>query len=72
VPHGIDLLALARGLGWEATRAESPHAFASALDRSLAGGLHVIEVPIDRAANTAFHAAIHAAVGARLLQEWPS
>jgi 2-succinyl-5-enolpyruvyl-6-hydroxy-3-cyclohexene-1-carboxylate synthase len=72
VPHGIDLLALARGLGWEATRAESPHAFASALDRSLAGGLHVIEVPIDRAANTAFHAAIHAAVGARLSQEWPS
>jgi 2-succinyl-5-enolpyruvyl-6-hydroxy-3-cyclohexene-1-carboxylate synthase len=72
VPHGIDLLALARGLGWEATRAESAHAFASALDLSLAGGLHVIEVPIDRAANTAFHTAIHAAVGARIAQEWPS
>jgi 2-succinyl-5-enolpyruvyl-6-hydroxy-3-cyclohexene-1-carboxylate synthase len=72
VPHGLNLLELARGLGWEATRIESAQAFASALDRALAGGLHVIEVQIDRTANTAFHAAIHAAVGARLAQEWPS
>ena len=72
VPHGLDLIELARGLGWNATRVESAQSFNTALDRSLAGGLHVIEVPIDRAANTEFHAAIHAAVGARLLQEWPS
>jgi 2-succinyl-5-enolpyruvyl-6-hydroxy-3-cyclohexene-1-carboxylate synthase len=72
VPHGLDLLELARGLGWQATRVESAQAFGPALDRSLAGGLHVIEVPIDRAENTAFHSAIHAAVGTRLSKEWPS
>jgi 2-succinyl-5-enolpyruvyl-6-hydroxy-3-cyclohexene-1-carboxylate synthase len=70
VPHGLDLCGLARGLGWEASRADSLPALAAALDRSLRGGRHVVELRIDRAANTAFHASIHAAVAVRLQREW--
>jgi hypothetical protein len=40
----------------------SAEAFAAALSHALAGGLHVIEVPIDRAANTALHARLNEAV----------
>jgi 2-succinyl-5-enolpyruvyl-6-hydroxy-3-cyclohexene-1-carboxylate synthase len=69
VPHGLDLCALARGLGWQATRVASAEAFAAALSRALAGGLHVIEVPIDRAANTALHMQLNAAVRAALHEE---
>jgi len=43
--------------------------FEATLSRALAGGLHVIEVPMDRAANTAFHATINAAVRERLRAE---
>jgi 2-succinyl-5-enolpyruvyl-6-hydroxy-3-cyclohexene-1-carboxylate synthase len=70
VPHGLDLCGLARGLGWEASRADSVPALAAALERALRGGRHVVEVGVDRAANTAFHASIHAAVAARLQREW--
>ncbi len=70
VPHGLDLCMLARGLGWQAVRVDSPATFAHELKQALAGGRHVIEVPVDRAANTAFHAAVNAAVSARLRQEW--
>jgi 2-succinyl-5-enolpyruvyl-6-hydroxy-3-cyclohexene-1-carboxylate synthase len=70
VPHGLDLCAIARGLGWEATRVASAPELAQALSRGLAGGRHVIEATVDRAANTAFHAAVHAAVSARLGREW--
>ena len=70
VPHGLDLCGLARGLGWQAVRVESAAAFSDGLTRALAGGRHVIEVPVDRAANTAFHATVNAAVSARLSQEW--
>jgi 2-succinyl-5-enolpyruvyl-6-hydroxy-3-cyclohexene-1-carboxylate synthase len=70
VPHGTDLCALARGLGWEASRADSAPALAAGLERALRGGRHVIEVCVDRAANTGFHASIHAAVAARLQREW--
>jgi 2-succinyl-5-enolpyruvyl-6-hydroxy-3-cyclohexene-1-carboxylate synthase len=62
VPHGLDLCALARGLGWQATRVASAEAFAAALSHAMAGGLHVIEVPVDRAANTALHARLNEAV----------
>jgi 2-succinyl-5-enolpyruvyl-6-hydroxy-3-cyclohexene-1-carboxylate synthase len=70
VPHGTDLCGLARGLGWEASRVDSAAALAAGLERSLRGGRHLIEVRVDRAANTAFHASIHAAVAARLQREW--
>jgi 2-succinyl-5-enolpyruvyl-6-hydroxy-3-cyclohexene-1-carboxylate synthase len=70
VPHGLDLCGLARGLGWQAVRVESATAFSDGLAQALAGGRHVIEVPVDRAANTAFHATVNAAVSARLRQEW--
>jgi 2-succinyl-5-enolpyruvyl-6-hydroxy-3-cyclohexene-1-carboxylate synthase len=69
VPHGLDLSALAAGLGWEAMRATSAGSCVQALSRALAGGRHVIEVPVDRAANTAFHAALFDAVRAGLRQE---
>jgi 2-succinyl-5-enolpyruvyl-6-hydroxy-3-cyclohexene-1-carboxylate synthase len=70
VPHGLDLRDLARGLGWDAVRAESAAGFGAALSRTLAGGRHVIEVPVDRAANTAFHGALNDAVAASLRREW--
>jgi 2-succinyl-5-enolpyruvyl-6-hydroxy-3-cyclohexene-1-carboxylate synthase len=69
VPHGLDLRRLAQGLGWEAERAESADAFSQSLSRALRGGRHVIEVPVDRAANTAFHVALHEAIRARLHME---
>ncbi len=70
LPHGLDLCELARGLGWDATRVASQPAFSQALSRGLAGGRHVIEVAVDRAANTTFHAAVNAAVSAGLAREW--
>ncbi|HSJ96790.1 MAG TPA: 2-succinyl-5-enolpyruvyl-6-hydroxy-3-cyclohexene-1-carboxylic-acid synthase [Myxococcota bacterium] len=69
VPHGLDLVDLAAGLGWESSRVESAASFEIALSRALAGGRHVIEVPVDRAANTAFHGRLFAAVRAALGQE---
>jgi 2-succinyl-5-enolpyruvyl-6-hydroxy-3-cyclohexene-1-carboxylate synthase len=70
VPHGLDLCGLARGLGWQAARVESAAVFSQRLTQALAGGRHLIEVPVDRAANTAFHATVNGAVSARLRQEW--
>jgi len=69
-PHGLDLCGLARGLGWQAVRVDSESAFSRELAQSLAGGRRVIEVPVDRAANTAFHAKVNATVSARLRQDW--
>jgi len=69
VPHGLDVCSIARGLGWEAARVESSGAFTGALSRALGGGRHVIEIPVDRAANTAFHGTVHDAVSQRLCRE---
>jgi 2-succinyl-5-enolpyruvyl-6-hydroxy-3-cyclohexene-1-carboxylate synthase len=66
VPHGLDVCALAQGLGWTATQARSEEAFVAALARAAEGGRQLIEVPVDRAANTAFHRAIHAEVATRV------
>jgi len=71
VPHGLDLAELARGLGWDAVRADTAAAFETVLDRALGGGRHVIEVPVDRAANTAFHGVLHEAVRAGLRRGSP-
>lgn len=69
VPHGLDLSELARGLGWNAVRVTDPSSFTVALRNALLGGRHVIEVPVDRAANTAFHGALSDAVRAGLRRE---
>jgi len=69
VPHGLELAPLARGLGWEAVRVDSAVAFTQALSSALVGGRHVIEVPVDRAANTAFHGLLTNSVRARLRAE---
>jgi 2-succinyl-5-enolpyruvyl-6-hydroxy-3-cyclohexene-1-carboxylate synthase len=68
VPHGLDLGELVRGLGWEFARVESVAKLEAALARALEGGRHVIEVPVDRAANTAYHGRLFAAVRAALAQ----
>jgi 2-succinyl-5-enolpyruvyl-6-hydroxy-3-cyclohexene-1-carboxylate synthase len=69
VPHGLDLSVLARGLGWEAVRVDSASTFAQALSHALRGGRHVIEVPVDRKANTAFHGSLHDSVRAGMRAE---
>jgi len=69
VPHGLDLSELARGMGWHAARVMSQSSFVEALAQSLRGGRHVIEVPVNRAANTAFHVALGDAVRSRLGRE---
>ncbi len=69
VAHGTDLCALARGFGWQAARAGSAAAFADALSRALAGGLHVIEVPVERGANTALHRRLDGVVRSALQRE---
>jgi len=69
VPHGLDLSELARGLGWNAVRSTTTAAFTQALAQALRGGRHVIEVPVDRAANTAFHGALSDAVRTQLRRE---
>ena len=69
LPHGLDLCAIARGFGWQASRATSAVEFEATLSRALAGGLHLIEVPMDRAANTTLHATVNAAVRERLRSE---
>ncbi|HET7204248.1 MAG TPA: 2-succinyl-5-enolpyruvyl-6-hydroxy-3-cyclohexene-1-carboxylic-acid synthase [Steroidobacteraceae bacterium] len=70
VSHGLDLAELGRGLGWQGVRVGSRDEFAHALQRALQGGRHLIEVPIDRAANTALHGALAQAVRDRLQAEW--
>ena len=69
MPHGADLCEIARGFGWQAERVESRAAFEQALAGALAGGRHLIEVPVVRAANTAFHRALYDQVCRALQQE---
>ncbi len=69
VPHGLDLSELSRGLGWNAVRVADSSSFVQALGHALRGGRHVIEVPVVRAANTAFHGAVSDAVRAGLRRE---
>jgi 2-succinyl-5-enolpyruvyl-6-hydroxy-3-cyclohexene-1-carboxylate synthase len=71
VPHGLDLSELARGLGWNAVRTTDSSSFIQALGGALRGGRHVIEVPVDRATNTAFHGAVNDAVRSALRREPP-
>jgi 2-succinyl-5-enolpyruvyl-6-hydroxy-3-cyclohexene-1-carboxylate synthase len=62
-PHGLDLVALARAYGVAARRVEADVA-AAVRDAAVAGGVHVLVVPSERAANVEVHRALDAAVAA--------
>ncbi|HEY7073128.1 MAG TPA: 2-succinyl-5-enolpyruvyl-6-hydroxy-3-cyclohexene-1-carboxylic-acid synthase [Acidimicrobiales bacterium] len=71
-PHGIDLVALASAYGVDARRLPPGEDVATAVSRAVAdGGVRVLVVPTDRAANVAVHrrldeamaAAVEAALG---------
>jgi 2-succinyl-5-enolpyruvyl-6-hydroxy-3-cyclohexene-1-carboxylate synthase len=66
LPHGMDLAALATGLGWKGVRVRDEAGFRAALGLALAGGRHLIEIAVDRAANTALRQRLVAAVGQAL------
>jgi 2-succinyl-5-enolpyruvyl-6-hydroxy-3-cyclohexene-1-carboxylate synthase len=66
-PHGVDLIGLAAAHGISGRRLDRQDEVAGAVARSAAlGGIHLIVVPTDRAANVAVHAEIEAAVAAAL------
>jgi hypothetical protein len=50
-------------------RVTDSSSFHQALGKALRGGRHVIEVPVGRAANTAFHGAVSDAVRSGLRRE---
>jgi 2-succinyl-5-enolpyruvyl-6-hydroxy-3-cyclohexene-1-carboxylate synthase len=66
-PHGVDLVGLAAAHGIGGRRLDGQDEVAEAVRQSLAlGGVHLLVVPTDRAANVAVHAEIAAAVAAAL------
>jgi 2-succinyl-5-enolpyruvyl-6-hydroxy-3-cyclohexene-1-carboxylate synthase len=69
MPQRADLAQVARGFGWQVALADSAPAFEQALAHALRGGRHVIEVPVDRAANTRLHRTLGARVGDALQRD---
>ncbi|HEX5616337.1 MAG TPA: 2-succinyl-5-enolpyruvyl-6-hydroxy-3-cyclohexene-1-carboxylic-acid synthase [Acidimicrobiia bacterium] len=66
-PHGLDLVAVARAHGAHAQRVDRAPDVVAALTRAIeAGGVHVLVVPVDRAASVERHRALWDAVAARL------
>lgn len=66
-PHGLDLGALCAAAGAHHSRIDRAHELTPAVGRAAsAGGIHVIEVPSDRARNVERHAEVQAAVDAVL------
>ncbi len=66
-PHGVDLVGLAAAHGVSGRRLSAQHEVAPAVERSVSlGGVHLIVVPTDRAANVAVHGELNAAVAAVL------
>jgi 2-succinyl-5-enolpyruvyl-6-hydroxy-3-cyclohexene-1-carboxylate synthase len=66
-PHGVDLVGLAAAHGIGGRRLARQEEVAEAVRQSVAlGGVHLVVVPTDRAANVAVHAEIDAAVAAAL------
>ncbi|MDD9371679.1 MAG: 2-succinyl-5-enolpyruvyl-6-hydroxy-3-cyclohexene-1-carboxylic-acid synthase [Acidimicrobiales bacterium] len=64
-PHGVDLVALAAAYGLDARRVEAGADLAAAVaDAAAAGGVRVLVVTTDRAANVAVHRRIDDAVAA--------
>jgi len=72
-PHGTDLVEVAASFGVAAVRVTSADQVVPAIDASLAaGGVRVVVVPTDRAANVARHAEIWAAVAAAVEASEPA
>ena len=66
-PHGLELDAICRAAGAGHARVERAADLIPAIERARgAGGVHVVEVPIDRARNVELHAAVQEAVDAAL------
>ena len=66
-PHGLDLRALCGAAGAAHARVDRATDLTPAVERARsAGGVHVVEVPIDRAESVRMHEEVHAAVGAGL------
>jgi len=66
-PHGLELGAICRGAGAGHALVERAADLIPAVERAReAGGVHAVEVPIDRARNVELHAAVHEAVAAAL------
>ncbi len=66
-PHGLDLGAICRAAGAGHARVERAGDLIPEVERAReAGGVHVVEVPIDRARNVELHAAVQEAVAATL------
>jgi 2-succinyl-5-enolpyruvyl-6-hydroxy-3-cyclohexene-1-carboxylate synthase len=66
-PHGLDLGAICRAARAGHARVERAADLMPAVERARgAGGVRVVEVPIDRARNVELHAAVQEAVDARL------
>jgi 2-succinyl-5-enolpyruvyl-6-hydroxy-3-cyclohexene-1-carboxylate synthase len=66
-PHGLELGAICRAAGAGHTRVERAADLIPAVERARgAGGVHVVEVPIDSARNLELHAAVREAVAAAL------
>jgi 2-succinyl-5-enolpyruvyl-6-hydroxy-3-cyclohexene-1-carboxylate synthase len=66
-PHGLDLATLCTAAGAGHARIERADELIPAVERArAAGGVHVVEVPIDPEANVRRHAEVHAAVAEAL------
>ncbi|HEX9258423.1 MAG TPA: thiamine pyrophosphate-dependent enzyme, partial [Acidimicrobiales bacterium] len=66
-PHGVDLVALALGLGIDAMTVDEPAVLSPSVNEALGrGGVHLLRVRTDRATNVTVHDAIHRAVHSAL------
>jgi 2-succinyl-5-enolpyruvyl-6-hydroxy-3-cyclohexene-1-carboxylate synthase len=66
-PHGLELGAICRAAGAGHARVEHAADLIPAVERARgAGGVHVVEVPIDRARNLELHDAVREAVASAL------
>ena len=66
-PHGLELGAICRAVGVGHALVERAADLIPAVERAReAGGLHVVEIPIDRARNVELHAAVQDAVASAL------
>jgi 2-succinyl-5-enolpyruvyl-6-hydroxy-3-cyclohexene-1-carboxylate synthase len=70
-PHGLDFRPLAQMYGARYERVESWETFRTTVQHGLeAGGLHIVEVPTERARNVTLHREIWQAVSAALAREF--